>query len=115
MLPLPPDGIKGNWSRRQRYYVGDEISRRVVEILGRVGEIFWTRRRHISDSSAAFWSPRRDKIGRLGNKYTFVASKVSFFGEIFFQDDVYFTDSWITDLNLVPTTTYMHIYIVILA
>ena len=44
-----------------------------AKYFGRVGEIFWTRRRNpwtrrrnILDSSAAFWSPRRHKIGRLG-------------------------------------------------
>ena len=65
--------LNGNWSRRQRYHVGGEISGRVGEILGRVIEIFWTRRRNpwtrrrnIVDSSAAFWSPRQHKNGRLG-------------------------------------------------
>ena len=37
--PLKRDHLTslGNWSRRQRYHVGGEIS-------GRVSEIFWTRR-----------------------------------------------------------------------
>ena len=42
----------GNWSRRQRNQVGGEIS-------GRVGEIFWTRRRNILDASAQYF-------GRVG-------------------------------------------------
>jgi len=41
-----------NWSRWQHYHVGGEISGRVGEILGCVGETFWTRRRNILDTSA---------------------------------------------------------------
>ena len=72
MSPALWQTLDGNWSRRQRYHVGVDISGRVGEILGRVGEIFWTRRRNpwtrrrnILDTSAAFWSSRRHKIGRL--------------------------------------------------
>ena len=89
-----------------------EILGPVGEILRRVGEIFWTRRRNpsmrrrnILDSLAAFWSPRRHKICRLGkdtasatpfldgsayNIYNItVASVRSLFGEMRFQDVVY--------------------------
>ena len=98
----------GNWSRRLRYYVGGEISGRVGDILGRFGEIFWTRRRNILHSSAAFCSPRRHKIGRLGKETVsatifvdasanaFVASVGSLLGEMCFNDIFYITDSCIS-------------------
>ena len=46
------NSFMGNWSRRQCYYVGGNISRRVSEIRGRIGEIFWTVQQNNLDASA---------------------------------------------------------------
>ena len=83
----------GNWSRRQHYHVGGEISGHIGKILRRVVEIFWMRRRNPWKRRRNIFWTRRRRCGCLGNTRLDASAKLPHVSKVSRRRDYFIVDA----------------------